>query len=50
MNPATIAWNLRKRVTFKPVSGSVKKLDANTDKNSGDKPNNAMLAPEAIPR
>ena len=37
-------------MTFKPVSGSEKKFDARTDKKSGDSPNNAILAPEAIPR
>jgi hypothetical protein len=44
------AWNLRKRVTFRPVSGSEKKFDARTDKKRGDNPNNAILAPEAMPR
>jgi len=50
MHPVIIAWNLRKRVIFRPVTESVKKLDASTDKNSGERPNNAILVPEAMPR
>jgi hypothetical protein len=37
-------------VTFRPVSGSEKRFDASTDKKRGDSPNNAILAPEAMPR
>ena len=32
-----------------PEAGSVKNLDAMTEKNSGDKPNRAMLVPDARP-
>jgi len=32
-----------------PEAGSVKNLDAMTEKNSGDKPNRAMHVPDAIP-
>lgn len=46
-----MAWNLRKRVTFRPVSGSEKKFEeAIRERNSGDRPNIAMLALEATPR
>jgi hypothetical protein len=38
-----------KRVTFKPVVGSVKNRDAKRERKSGDKPKNAMLAPDAAP-
>lgn len=48
-HPDIAAWNLRKRVTFRPVSESEKRFDARTDKKRGDSPNNAILAPEAIP-
>jgi hypothetical protein len=38
-----------KRGTFKPVVGSVKNLDAKRERKSGDKPKNAMLAPDVAP-
>ena len=51
MQPDIIAWNLRKWVTLRPVSGSVKKFEeAIRERNSGERPNIAMLALEAIPR
>lgn len=38
-------------MTLRPVSGSVKKSEeAIRERNSGDRPNIAMLALEAIPR
>lgn len=49
-HPDMAAWNFRKRVTSRPVSGSEKKFDARTDKKRGDNPNNAILVPEAMPR
>jgi hypothetical protein len=42
--------NLRKLVTSRPVSGFVKKFDAMRERKRGDRPNNAMLPPEAMPR
>lgn len=51
MQPDIMAWNLRKWITFRPVSGSVKKFEeAIRERNSGERPNIAMLALEAIPR
>jgi len=50
MDPANIDRNLRNCVTFKPVSGLVKKLDAMVERKRGERPNSAMLVPEAIPR
>jgi hypothetical protein len=47
--PEAMAKNIKKRVTFKPVVGSVKYLDARRERKSGDKPKNAMLVPDAAP-
>jgi hypothetical protein len=50
MVPDARAKKVIKWVTFKPVEGSVKYLDARTERKSGDKPKSAMLAPDAAPR
>jgi hypothetical protein len=47
--PEAKARKNKKRVTSKPVIGSVKYLDARRERKSGDKPKNVMLAPDAAP-
>jgi hypothetical protein len=49
-DPANIDRNLMNCVAFNPISGSVKKLDAMIESNRGERPNSAMLVPEAMPR
>jgi len=48
--PEARARNVKKCVTFKPVDGSVKYLDARRQRKSGDKPKSVVLAPDAAPR
>jgi hypothetical protein len=47
--PVAKAKKIMKWVTFKPVVGSVKYLDAKRERKSGDNPKNVMLAPDAAP-
>ena len=49
MAPANTAMNFINRVTSKPVSAFVKKLEAIRERKSGDSPKRAMLVPDAIP-
>lgn len=50
MTPDARAKKLKKRGTSKPIDGSVKNVDARRERNRGDKPRSAKLAPEAAPR
>jgi hypothetical protein len=50
MVSANIAMNLRKPGTSGPVLGFVKKFEAIRERKRGERPNNAMLSPEATPR
>lgn len=46
--PVQIARNRRNGITCNP-DAVVKRLDARSDKNRGDKPKTAVLSPDAIP-
>ena len=48
--PEVRAKKDKKWVTFNPVYGLVKYLDARRERNKGDKPKSAILVPEAAPR
>lgn len=43
------ARNCKKRVMSRPSSGCEKNFEASIDMNIGDKPNNVMLVPDAMP-
>jgi len=47
--PEAKAKKNKKWVTSNPVDGLVKYLDARRERNRGDKPKSAKLAPEAAP-
>jgi hypothetical protein len=50
MMPEVKAKKNKKWVTFNPVDGLVNQLDARRERNRGDRPKSAKLAPEAAPR
>ena len=47
--PEKMARNAKNCETFNPVSGYVKYLEAIADRRRGEKPNMAMLVPDATP-
>lgn len=49
IEPESIAMKARNRTTSNPVSGFEKKFEAIRDRNNGERPNKAIVTPDAIP-